>query len=882
MNMFKFLLKGQRRVIIFELIVLITFFLSSSFSYGYYLKTYRTEWNNLLEVQTEPDLEIQISQSIENYLMKRDELLEKIENFQYYSISILPSHLFELKVDNESNELFNLYILNSMILEKLNFSLSGNQVLIGTDQFTNVNLSTIQANFTILSEYSNTNIIGHLNETTLYSTIFGISSGNIAESSENISLVISESYFSTLLSSIDTEILLNITDNNLTYAYYVFSLDKTNLMDSSPKSLNKVCREWGLERITVFFQLYYQQINQFASFGLDIKPVLFDKLNDLSSRMNVILLNSTVVLFFLFFIIIQVFHQMLKNNISAFNKIISIFSSRGLKKRQARIQSFLIHTLVLVLADIVSLGFTFLFLYYFELSMWSFSYTVILISNSSLFVINLILQISLVQQINQNTKQEVDKKTKNKSRSNTLDKSIKIGIGVLFLIIVLTILSFNLKFLNLSNISISSLWIIFVSLGGLIIFIMIIPFIIQNFILQLIQHLLKYISLIYTFSKKLFSSLNRQKYQIWRIIFILQVSWFLMISSYTTLIVYQEQSKASAYCYNVSIMIETSAVSDVKFLTKDCLSLTSYIEPKYETPTEVSAIFIYLESPTSFFNGTNFSENYFKKMSNFQVFSKLNLSEEYFITTRQEAKMMGYDIDDIVSLYKNDLNGTRIEERKILLDIADFVPFFSIIFDSDNTKLYLMNYNSSSHIIGLDNYAIHSFLAKNEHEAEQIFVSIREKQHIFKTIHSFSYSDIEDKVTHNFLLPESELPIYFLSLLIPGILIIMLINIRREGYYLFSFLYNKGLKISTIRNNFFLWFFMQLTSITLISYIYSIIAQQSIIYILNLLFTVPIHFVFSWVQLGLFLIILSSVLMFILPYNWNKTKKYIIQKNKGI
>ncbi|MCG3220195.1 MAG: hypothetical protein H7641_02345, partial [Candidatus Heimdallarchaeota archaeon] len=293
-------------------------------------------------------------------------------------------------------------------------------------------------------------------------------------------------------------------------------------------------------------------------------------------------------------------------------------------------------------------------------------------------------------------------------------------------------------------------------------------------------------------------------------------------------------------------------------------------------------IYIYLDNPMSFFNGAHFFGNYFKKRSSSQVFSLLNSSDEYFVTTKQKAKEMQLTIGDLVSLYKKDINSSLVEEKKILLDVADFLSFFSIFFEREYMNIFLMKYNESAHILNKNNYAIFSFQAEQEADEEALFANLREKHIMFNVIHSFSEVTLQQNNQQNTVLKVLKLPIYFLILLIPSLIFLMFLDIRNAGNKSFSFLIRRGFHRKNAASLTSYWFLIMSSLFTLISFIYAIFVLLTIIFILNISYFMPMQLVIDWISLAIITPILFSAFMLLLPIQVNKKKKFHFTKIKGV
>ena len=881
MRLIKLILKGKKKILLTESLLIIVIFLISSLSFTYYLNNYRSQWIELVDIQDEPDLEIEISEPFRVFLREREELEEELENFQYLSISALPSNLFDFVIENVSIEDFNLFIINSGLLEVLGYELSGNETLLASSVEMDIDLNEIEANFVLESELSNTTTIDICNQTTLYTTIFGSIKTVPFISSADISLILSESYFSELLLSIDESILLNITQNLLSYSFFTFTWSKIELINSLPSKLRRIHKEWMNERISVFFQVYFPEYIQYKEFNLVVHRLFSDKLETLSAEMNSILSSTIIILIFLHLALIALLYNFIRNRMEEFSENSSIFSSRGFQERVLKIHLFELQVYTLLLSLLVFSSIVLLLLYLYRLLIWNFSYLIIGSSTGLLFISFLIMQIKLVQSLDLLTR-KVEKVKKSRSRSQMIDISLKIGLGIIFFVALTSILSFNQWFLNIFSVTISSLWIISSSIFGIIALLLFLPTTVNKLVIPLIGSILKHSSKFSSQIFRLFEKLSQQKKAVWTSMIILQLFFSLIIIGPNMYIVHQEQTELSSYCYNISLFIETDSAVEIQELVGERDYMVAYVDTIYELPFRIESIYIYLDNPMSYFNGVQFCGNYFKKGSNSEAFSQLNSSDEFCIISSQKAKENQFTNGDLVNLYKTDVNGSLIVEKKILFDVFNFLPFFSFLFEEEKNDIFISKYNASTHISNVDNHAVFNFQANEESEADAFFVQLREQNILFSIIHSFSQSVLLQEEQQNYALNVLELPIYFLIISIPSLVFLILLNIKNAANQSFLFLIQRGFRRKYAKDLTFYWLIILSTFLTLISFVYSILILFPVIYILNLNYTMPMQLVMNLKLLAILTPILSPVILYLLPVKENKKSKFKFIKFKGV
>jgi hypothetical protein len=830
--------------------------------------------------QDEPDLEVEISQPFWVFLEGKEEIKEELEIFSYLVLTAIPSHLFELAIENSTIKDYNVYILNSDVLEFFEYDLSGNETLLTTTYENDLEPKDITANFVLQSELSNSTITGILNQTSLYCAIFGSRNNERLSPYANTSLVMSETYFSNLLSSINEEELSNITQDFLTYSYYTFSWNKSEYINSIPSKLLRRHEEWTKERMTVFLQIYIPNYVRYEEFNVIANQLFSNKIEDVQLEMNSILISTIIILFFFSLASIVLLFQLLRSRISTFNDISLLFSSRGFKEKSLRSRFLLLQNNALLSSTTMYFGFALILLYFYELITWKYSYLIVGVSTGTVFFSLLTMQIKLVQSIDMKRKAEEAKKS-SRSKSQIIDFGLKVVLGLIAFIALTSILSFNQWFLNIFSITLSSLWTIAFSIGGVMILLFILPTLISKFIVPLTKIILRKLSHLYTSVSRLFDQLTRQRKTVWTSIFLLQMFFSLIIIGPNLFVNHQEQTELSSFCYNVSLIVETESATELQDLVGNKPSMIAYIEPHYISQFQTNDIYIYLKNPLSFFNGIHFFSNYFKKRSSSQVFSMLNSSEEYFVTTSQKAREGQFSIGDLVSLYKKDANDSIVEEKKILLDIADFLPFFSILFEEGFMNIFLMKYNESTHILSKNHYAIFSFQAEQETEESALFAYLKEKHIMFNVIHSFSQTTISSTTQLNPILKIMRLPIYFLMVLIPGLVLVLLFDVSRTAHKAFSYLIKKGFRRKKARFLTFYWSFFLSIFLTSISFIYSILVLLPMIFILNLTYIMPMQLTINWISFSIAIPILFSILILSIPLR-EDSKITLYFKKKGV
>ncbi|MHA1667128.1 MAG: hypothetical protein ACTSUR_00615 [Candidatus Heimdallarchaeaceae archaeon] len=878
MSLIKFISKGKKNILLIEFFLLLSIFLLVSFSYINYLKVYRENLCTLFTSTNESDLEISIVQPFSLYVEKRAKILEELNILHYFSLSSLPSLLFQMRIENESVTLFNFYVLNSDVFKELNISLSNNQALITSTQPNNLSKQNINVMFNFETTCSNLSIIDIVDQQTLIYTIFGENS-TVLDSPEDISVIVTDDFLSRLLSSTNQSVLFNMVANNLVYSYYEFQWNKEEYMNLLPSLLEHELKQWEQERISIFLNIYVSNYFLFENVSITISQFFSEKLNDLSFHTNKLLYSTSIILMLLILVILLTFYLFIKSKQESIIKIVKLFYQRGVKLQDVRNRIFLIQLNLLIFILSISLGSSFLFLHYFNLIKWSYSISFILIVNGGLLLLIFISQIWFTQFISPKKFEfEETHKIRKKSRSKTLILLIQLGTSLIFAISIASILLLSQQYLNVFSISMTSVILIVFSLLGIFLLLLSLSFILQKTVFPSVLGFSKQSSKTFRFLKKLFANLNKSKKQIWLLIFTLQLIFSLVIYGSRSYAIHQEQLNSSYSCYAVSIKVDASNLPLLKTLSNSTISSTAFVEPIYTTSSLPNVYYIYLDNPISFYKGVNFFGHSFQKKENIEVFNALNASAQYVITTRQEVKQMKYKLNDILNLNKIDINGSIVTETKQLLDVARYFPFFSFLNFLNPYRLYLMKYDASNHIPNVDNYVIYSFQIQDKEKLNAFYANLIKNDVVFEIIHDLTCENNSTRSSSNIsILFESNELKYFLFGFIPFIFIVLFIDFQREGFYFFSFLNSRGLRDSLSRFSLFLWFLLQFCYVTILSFVYSIILVLELIFILNQFQVLPIKVTFSWELLFLFVLMITFTTIFYLSPNvkrmWEEKSK---------
>lgn len=876
MRLTKYLIKGRRNIIITEFAIIFLFFMFSSIICLPYLRENNELWLSLLASQEEPDLEIFMSQSFQSYLESVTELSERIMGFYHFSIINLPSILMEMQIGNESIVDFNLYVINIELLERMNISLSESEVLFSSFHLDNVSVSDINTNFTLETVYNNLTVVNSISQQVLYSLFFGSKDPYPNMVFKNTSIIISDPFFSKFLSSVNSSALQNLTEGYNVNSWYVFSWSKKQLSNLPPRFVEEIHQEWLNVRISAFFQTYYQQYVSFKDTTITMDMNFLVSLNALINTMNLDLLKIYIVTMFVTVVVVFSLIQLNKSAIYNNKKVLNLLISRGLKKRSIKIRLAFLELSITFLSQLIALGLISSVLSILHLIKWIYAINLIFITASIILTLIFYFQAFLLKTSFDQIFLEEVKSEKIISKSRKFSNLIILSMIVVGIITLTFIILLNQKYLHLLSVSSTVLLTISVSCMGIISLVILVPFILQKIFLYLFKQTINLFSSISVFITKLFEKLNRNKKQLWLLIFSLQLVFSLMLSGTKTYYNNQEQIQKSSICYDISIKIEPSSLDDVKMLSNSSASIASYIEPIFGTSSILDAIYIYLATPRAFYDGINLYGNYFKKHSNFEVFSLLNESSEYCVINKQEADRQNIKINDIIHLYKTASNGSKIVESKKLLDVANYIPFYSFLFPEEYTRIYLMKYNNITHISNLDNYVVYSFATSNNFKFEAFLSQLQEFNILFEILHTQSYNSLIPDETDTFSL-EIKTPLFFLLFIISIIILSLFVDIKKEGNYLFSFYNERGLYYRKSRLYLNYWFISQYVFVSIISYFYSILILLTTILILNQFVILPINIIYSWEQVILSILVITFTILFALFIEINKTRKGIFR-----
>jgi len=878
MRILSLFIKGHKHFLIIEYILIFFLLIFSNLSFLFYLNNYHEKWNDLMTDEEETDLECVIRQPFHIYLNTKSNLGYSLASIDYFSLFKMPLVLLNLTIRNITYNRFDFFIINNKLLELFNYSLPFDSALFLTTNPQSFNISEISLHFNFTSFYSPANIFID-NISSFLSPIVNIffSTQELQQSHfYDPMIILSKEYWDQILLYTNDDVLYNITANSIMQEYYSFSLEKRSLINKIPTRARKSVLTWNIETAGIFTHLYYPDYIQTKLVALNFYYIFLDKLDQLIDSMNVLLVQLGYIFIFISSFLLLSFYLFLKQQILSFDKILDLIYSRGMKINSIKTSFLIVQLFIIVLSLVSSVLVSLLFLYFKKLIFWRYSLLVIFSINSILILAILQFQSKLSKNMDVGVSAIYDKSNKKMSKSKAIQISSKVIILGVILVSMLSLLSTTQQQFKIFSFPLFLLWSLSFILGIVLVLLVLTPIFIYT-LFPIITKLFSEIDQSFNFISKVFEYLYFRKKMIWNSLFVILFINSFMIVGYETLDNYDNEYISDSYCYDLSLYVDDRAIPYLKEIVNDSENAIAYIDVAItSSPFEsYRSCYIYLENPINFYLGTNFSRNYFKKYSNFEVFELLNSSDNYVITVRDNAKKRSYHNGDAIYLYKTTVNNTRVEEKKYLLDVFTFIPFFSHILTNYHPNLYIMKYNHSNYIPSNNHYSIFSTEINNNATLSNIFTYLRDNGFQYSIIH-LPNQDIISPV--NSLVQEFKLPIFTLISITPIVILIILFDIFKSGDKCLLILYSRGLKRRTGIVIFNLWIFIIFVSILILTYSYSILLNLVILKVFNLSKIQPIKLKFKLFSYGLPIMLIAFSLLFtyfsILKFQLKKSRYF--------
>ncbi|MHA1201610.1 MAG: hypothetical protein ACTSQ4_03715 [Candidatus Heimdallarchaeaceae archaeon] len=831
MKLMKIIVKGQKKAIIIEYIVILLLLIIASFSFSFYLSEYHEEWSNLLLSNEDPDFEVQIEQNFSYYLSNRSLYSNHFNNYNYQNIVILPNILANIEIKNESIQVFNLVLINSQINDISNYSLNDNEVIVQGDNLANVKTYDVSVDWNFPAVNGNLTTLFIANET-YFEPVFSPTTYLFAKQELfGINVIITESFFFKVVRDTGSSVLENIAANEITIVNSFFRMNKTVYFNLLPNKLKEDYAEWTKELRGNYFQFYdIFPITSEIQISISFNDVFNASMMKMFQEMNSLLVSSFFIVILISSVFLYSAFAYFKQNQKEFGKIMQILNSRGGNYSSISKRLIFLHIWNTTISILVSLLANFVFIAIIKINDWSYSRLLIIIVHIVAFIPIIAIQISLISEIDLGSIFKEEKKMLSSSKSEILGIIIQIVSVILGLLAIIVFWIINRTSLQSENLSSCSIWYISVSFCLFILLLFIIPRFLMHPIERLFRRLLAFFTPIHLYLTKALVSAFKSKKKLLTLSFFLLFFSSLLTAGYTTLRNHQSQFYESMELADISLITEASTITEIITICGRDNCIVSYLDSTFTDKGYINVI--YIENPIKFYENAYFPDELFNKFSNREVFNLLNLSSNNVITSSSLANSVGYKIGENISIPRTNTNLNIEFNIKELIDFAVFLPYF---FPQEFFEWFLLKYDKNESNLTKFQYSIVSI--KDQNNNINSLISYLDEHNLWYSI----ISDDSYEYPHETLVAALRIPVLLMNIAIPFMLIIIFIDLQRACNNNLRFLKLRGMKNSLSRLTFTSWLFIFIFSISFTSLIIAIFGLNTIVYITNTKYGLPVQ-----------------------------------------
>jgi len=853
MKLMKIIVKGQKKAIIIEYIVILLLLIIASFSFSFYLTEYHDEWSNLLLSSEDPDFEVQIEQNFSYYLSNNALYSNHFNKYSYQNIVFLPNILANIKIKNESIQVFNLVLINSQINDISNYSLNDNEVIVQGDNLADVKTYDVSVEWNFPTVEGNLTTLFIANET-YFEPVFSPNTYLLAKQGLfGINVIITEVFFFKVARDTGFTVLENLAANEITIVNSFFRMNKTEYFNFLPKKLKEDYAEWTKELRGNYFQFYdIFPLNSEIQIAISFNDVFNASMIKMFQKMNSLLVSS----FFIVIVVSSVFlysaFAYLKQNQKEFGKIMRILNSRGGSYYSISKRLIFLHIWNTTICILVSLIANFVFLTIIKINDWSYSKLLIIIVHIVAFIPIIVIEINSISEIGLRTIFKEEKKKLSYSKSEILGIIIQIVSVMLGLLAITVFWNINRTSLQSENLSSSSIWYISISFCLFILLLFIIPLFLMHPIEKLFRRLLAFFTPIHLYLTKALVFAFKSKKKLLTLSFFLLFFSSLLTASYTTLRNHQSQFYESMELADITLITDTSTIPEIITVCGRDNCIVSYLDSTFTDKGYINVI--YIEDPIKFYENAYFPDELFSKLGNRAVFNLLNLSSNNVITSSSLANSEGYKIGENISIPRTNTNLNVEFSIKELIDFAIFLPYF---FPQEFSEWFLLKYDGNESNSTKFQYSIVGI--KEQNNNIDGLISYLNEHNLWYFISSDDFYEYPNGA----LVTALQLPILLINIAIPFTLIIIFIDLQRACNNNLRFLKLRGMKNSLSYLTFTSWLFIFIFSISFTSFIIAIFGLNTIVYIANTNYGLPVQI--SLTGLNYLIQVIALIFSIIMP-----------------
>ncbi|NPD89332.1 MAG: hypothetical protein HGN29_11450 [Asgard group archaeon] len=841
MKLLSLLKKGQKKTLLYEGIIILFLFVSSSFSLSLFTSDYYSKWSTLVQTQNKADFEVLVEQSFSNYLSSYTSFSGRFKDYNYRSMDLVPKTFINLNYSGFYFTNYNLILLNSDLLTALNLTLDNDEAVLFHQSDYEIELGSLFIEWNFPSYNESISLLDSVNETVFLDVFMNFEDLIISNNLHNLNILMSEDSFFNFAITVGYDSLLSLASNETTYHFTYFQWDKTSTVNYLPKKVVELHNHWTSSIRFDFFDFY-----SFFEENRDLTIILtFNGKETNASLLNISLLVIIITGVFLFST-----YLFLKNNLRELRKILKVFTERGAGYSQLVKRIVLLQTSVLMISLAISSILTFIVLFINGSSKWVFSKILMSVDLCIIFVCVIIFQYSLTSAIRF---RDISNKQAEKKYSKSKKISILIQTTTMVLVVVSITLFWTLNKVTFQLQYLSTGWIWTISLSFFVFCTLLVfsPKLVVLVMRKTLSRILSVLTSLHLFISKLFLSIYRTKKQLWFLYFFLIFFTSFLSSSFITLRQHSDQYYSSQKLLDVSIVVNSDSIPEIIQEYGNTEYIVSYMDSVFSG--QIFESFIYITNPLKFYDHMIFTKNYFQELSNYEVFQQLNSSIDNVITSSQIMQQHHFSISDDISVPKFSSNGSIFYEKKTLIDYTTYLPFYSNLLGD---SWYIMKYAENDNITKFQS-AIFSF-RENIENIHEFYSYLEEEKMVDLVLHGKNNSNLEI-YTNEQLLQNLKITLVFVNLVIPVILTLILVDIKREAKKQLDFLKIRGMKTPLSTSSLLLWFTSHTLLASAFAVILAVFGLQIILSIYNISNNFPIIIEISWLSFitPIFLILLG-------------------------
>ncbi|MHA1225017.1 MAG: hypothetical protein ACTSP3_17545, partial [Candidatus Heimdallarchaeaceae archaeon] len=330
------------------------------------------------------------------------------------------------------------------------------------------------------------------------------------------------------------------------------------------------------------------------------------------------------------------------------NKTMNILSSRGVNSIDLAKKTILIQSLAASIVFCISLVLSVLYLITQKMNSYSVNRLIVYISHSVTILCTLLIIQKNGLKLEETKKFLAEYERRNLSGSELLKVGIIIGMVIIILVSFGAFWTINKFFLESSQISTRTIWITILGLFFFTSLLIVVPIAQIKIINQAIKRGMKLFSPAYETITKTFSAISRKKRRILAVSFYLVFFASLLMTSITSLHNQTKDLNESLRIFDYSLVTKPETSIELMRICGTNNTIVSFIDQVITFDGLINII--YINNPLKFYENSFFKNVKFEKHSGEEIFTKLNFSSNYVISSSVYVKTKHYFITENITI----------------------------------------------------------------------------------------------------------------------------------------------------------------------------------------------------------------------------------------